>query len=465
MSVTIFSVDHDSPAEHAGILPGETLCSINGNEICDILDYRFYETEKEVLLLLRDAQGADREIKLRKGQYESIGLQFETYLMDRQRSCRNKCVFCFIDQLPSGMRESLYFKDDDSRLSFLFGNYITLTNLSQREADRIIKMKISPINISVHTTNPELRRRMLHNRFAGDIFPKVDRLYQAGIEMNGQIVLCKGINDAKELERSIKDLSQYLPHLKSVSVVPVGLSRFREGLYPLEPFDKEDACRVIDQIEIWQKRLYEQYGLHFIHASDEWYLLAERKLPEEERYDGYLQLENGVGMLRLLEEQVTEALEGQEGDDRRETLAFATGNLAYPFISRYMEKIQKKFPNVQVRGYNIKNCFFGEQITVSGLLTGQDLIQQLKGKELGEYLLLPCNMLRSGENVFLDDVTVEDVERELKVSVKIVGEEGADLIEAVLNREAGREHKRRQMYEQTNCSYSGTAQCGKIHTF
>ena len=461
----IREVEEGSIAWELELEPEDELLSINGNAIEDVFDYHYLVNDEEILLLVKKANGEEWELEVEKEYEEDLGIVFENSLMDEYRSCSNHCIFCFIDQMPPGMRETLYFKDDDSRLSFLQGNYVTLTNMSDHDIDRIIEYHLAPINISFHTTNPELRRRMLHNRFAGDIFPKVDRLYQAGIEMNGQIVLCKGINDAKELERSIKDLSQYLPHLKSVSVVPVGLSRFREGLYPLEPFDKEDACRVIDQIEIWQKRLYEQYGLHFIHASDEWYLLAERKLPEEERYDGYLQLENGVGMLRLLEEQVTEALEGQEGDDRRETLAFATGNLAYPFISRYMEKIQKKFPNVQVRGYNIKNRFFGEQITVSGLLTGQDLIQQLKGKELGEYLLLPCNMLRSGENVFLDDVTVEDVERELKVSVKIVGEEGADLIEAVLNREAGREHKRRQMYEQTNCSHSGASKCGEIHTF
>lgn len=461
----IREVEEGSIAWELELEPGDELLSINGKAIEDVFDYHYLVNDEEILLLVKKANGEEWELEVEKEYEEDLGIVFENSLMDEYRSCSNHCIFCFIDQMPQGMRETLYFKDDDSRLSFLQGNYVTLTNMSDHDVDRIIEYHLAPINISFHTTNPELRRKMLHNRFAGDIFPKVERLYRAGIEMNGQIVLCKGVNDGEELERSIKDLSGYLPHLKSVSVVPVGLSRFREGLYPLEPFDKKDACRVIDQIEKWQKKLYEQYGLHFIHASDEWYLLAERELPEEERYDGYLQLENGVGMLRLLEEQVTEALEDREGDNRRESLAFATGNLAYPFIHRYMEKIQKKFPNVQVRGYNIKNRFFGEQITVSGLLTGQDLIQQLKGKELGEYLLLPCNMLRSGENVFLDDVTVEDVERELKVPVKIVGEEGTDLVEAVLNREAGREHKRRQMYEQTNCSYSGTAQCGEIHAF
>ena len=282
--------------------------------------------------------------------------------------------------------------------------------------------------------------------------------------MNGQIVLCRGINDGAELEKSIQDLAGYLPYLKSVSVVPVGLSRFRNGLYPLEAFDRKEAGDVIDLIENWQRILYEKHGLHFVHASDEWYLLAGRELPEAQRYDGYLQLENGVGMLRLLEEQVREALADRAGDDRTVSLSFATGKLAYPVIIRYLERIREKFPNVRYKGYQIRNDFFGEQITVSGLLTGQDLARQLKGRDLGETLLLPCNLLRSGENVFLDDMTVEDLERELRIPVKIVGEEGADLVAAVLDKEAGREHKRRQMYEQTDCSNCGTAECREVHT-
>lgn len=461
----IREVEEGSIAWELELEPGDELVSINGKAIEDVFDYHYLVNDEYIVLLVKKPNGEEWELEVEKEYEEDLGIVFENSLMDEYRSCSNHCIFCFIDQMPPGMRETLYFKDDDSRLSFLQGNYVTLTNMSSHDIDRIIEYHLAPINISFHTTNPELRCRMLHNRFAGDIFPKVDRLYQAGIEMNGQIVLCKGINDGEELERSLQDLSGYLPHLKSVSVVPVGLSRFREGLYPLEPFDRQEACTVIDQIESWQKKMYEKYGLHFIHASDEWYLLAERELPEEERYDGYLQLENGVGMLRLLEEQVTDFLKEEKGDDRSVRLSFATGSLAYPFINRYMKKIQEKFPKVQVRGYQIRNDFFGERITVSGLLTGQDLIRQLKGKGLGEYLLLPCNMLRSGENVFLDDITVEDVERELEVPVKIVGEEGADLVEAVLSREAGREHKRRQMYEQTNCSHSGASKCGEIHTF
>ena len=448
----IKEIQEGSIAQELDLEAGDELISINGQPVEDVFDYHYLVNDEYIELLVKKQSGEEWELEVEKDYDEDLGIVFENSLMDEYRSCRNKCVFCFIDQMPPGMRETLYFKDDDSRLSFLQGNYVTLTNMSDHDIDRIIHYHLAPINISFQTTNPQLRCKMLHNRFAGDIFPKVQRLFEAGIEMNGQIVLCKGLNDKKELERSIEDLSKYLPHLRSVSVVPVGLSKFRDGLYPLEPFEKQNAEEVIDLIESWQKKLYETYGLHFIHASDEWYLLAGRELPEEERYDGYLQLENGVGMLRLLETEVKETLEQREGDERKLELSFATGRLAYGFIRRYMDWIQEKYPNVKVHGYQIVNDFFGEKITVSGLLTGQDVIAQLKEKELGEYLLLPCNLLRSGENVFLDDVTVEEVEKELKVPVKIVEEDGASLISAVLERGAGRAHRRRQMYEQTDCS-------------
>ena len=461
----IKEVEEGSIAWELELEPGDELLSINGKTIEDVFDYHYLVNDEDILLLVRKADGEEWELEVEKEYEEDLGIVFENGLMDEYRSCSNHCIFCFIDQMPPGMRETLYFKDDDSRLSFLQGNYVTLTNMKDHDIDRIIEYHLAPINISFHTTNPRLRCQMLRNRFAGDIFPKVDRLYQAGIEMNGQIVLCRGINDGEELEKSIQDLAGYLPYLKSVSVVPVGLSRFREGLYPLETFDRKEAGEVIDLIESWQKKIFEKHGVHFIHASDEWYLLAERELPEAARYDGYLQLENGVGMLRLLEEQVREALQDRKGDDRAVDLSFATGKLAYPVIARYMEEIRKKFPNVHCRGYEIRNSFFGEQITVSGLLTGQDLVSQLKGRDLGRTLLLPCNLLRSGENVFLDDMTVEDLEKELQIPVKIVGEEGADLVAAVLDKEAGREHKRRQMYEQTDCSNCGTAECGEVHTF
>ena len=387
-------------------------------------------------------------------------MEFENSLMDEYRSCRNHCIFCFIDQMPPGMRETLYFKDDDSRLSFLQGNYVTLTNMSDHDIDRVIRYHLAPINISFQTTNPKLRCEMLHNRFAGDIFPKVDRLFQAGIEMNGQVVLCKGVNDGEELERTIRDLSGYLPHLKSVSVVPVGLSKYREGLHPLEPFNREDALGVLETVHRWQKKLYEQYGLHFIHCSDEWYILAGLPLPEEERYDGYLQLENGVGMLRLLEEEVQEELAHRKGDERVRRVSIATGKLAAPFIQENVERVRTVYGNVEAQVYPIRNDFFGELITVSGLITGQDLKEQLKGKDLGECLLIPCNMLRAGENVFLDDVTVEEVEEQLGVPVAVVDEDGVSFVHALTEKEIVKNHKRRQIYEQTDCSDCGTAERG-----
>ena len=295
-----------SIADELGIEPGDRLLSINGNEIEDIFDYQFYSEDEELLLLIEKPDGEQWELEIEKDADEELGMEFGAGLMDEYRSCRNKCMFCFIDQMPEGMRDTLYFKDDDSRLSFLQGNYVTLTNMNDHDIERIIRYRLEPINISFQTTNPELRCKMLHNRFAGDALKKVDQLYQGGIEMNGQIVLCKGVNDGEELERSIRDLTKYLPLLRSVSVVPVGLTKFRDGLYPLEPFTKEEAKCVLETIHRWQEKLYVEYGVHFIHAGDEWYLLAEEEIPEEERYDGYLQLENGVGMLRLLMDKKNE---------------------------------------------------------------------------------------------------------------------------------------------------------------
>lgn len=453
----ISRVEENSIAWELELEPGDELLSINGEKIEDVFDYHYLVNDGYIELLVKKKNGEEWELEVEKEYQEDLGIEFENPLMDQYRSCSNKCVFCFIDQMPPGMRETLYFKDDDSRLSFLQGNYVTMTNMSDHDIDRIIHYHLAPINISFQTTDPALRCRMLNNRFAGNIFSKVQRLYEAGIEMNGQIVLCKGLNDGEDLERSISDLTAYLPYLRSVSVVPVGLSKYREGLYPLEPFTSEDAGQVIDLIEGWQKKIFPQYGVHFVHASDEWYLLANRELPQEERYDGYLQLENGVGMLRLLEVQKEAVLKKLEGDKRKGNLSFATGHLAYPFIQDYAQRIREKYPNLEINGYEIKNEFFGERITVSGLLTGQDIAQQLKGKALGEFLLLPCNLLRDGENVFLDDMTVEDLEKELGVPIKIVEEQGRDFAAAVLKEDTGKSYKRRQMYEQTNSSYSGTA--------
>ena len=426
--LVIASVEPGSIAEELELEAGDILLEINGNKIEDVFDYHYLMNEEYVELLIRKADGEEWELEIEKEFEEDLGVSFENGMMDDYRHCTNKCIFCFIDQMPPGMRETLYFKDDDTRLSFLQGNYVTLTNLKEKDVEKIIKYKLSPINISFQTTNPELRCKMLHNRFAGDSLKIVDRLVEAGITINGQIVLCKNWNDGEELERSMRDLYQYLPNLQSVSVVPVGLSKFREDLEPLEPFTKEDAKRVLAQIEAWQKKAYAEYGLHFIHASDEWYLLAEEELPEEESYDGYLQLENGVGMLRLLETEFHDALAMKEGDEVSREISIATGKLAAPFLCKFMKELQIKYPNTKVNVYDITNEFFGEKITVAGLITGQDLKNQLKGQKLGDKLLLPCHMLRSGEDVFLDDVTVSELSEYLQIPIEIVDSDGAVLL-------------------------------------
>lgn len=421
-----------SIAEELEIEPGDVLLSINDQSIEDVFDYRYMIKDEYIEVLIRKPDGEEWALEIDKDYDDDLGIEFENQLMSDYKSCSNKCIFCFIDQMPPNMRETLYFKDDDSRLSFLQGNYVTLTNMSDHDIDRIIRYHLEPINVSFQTTNPELRCKMLHNRFAGEALKKVDRLYEGGITMNGQIVLCKGINDGGELERSIRDLMKYAPQLQSVSVVPVGLSKYRDGLYPLQPFTKEDAKEVLHIIHKWQKKAYEEFGIHFIHGGDEWYILAEEELPEEERYDGYLQLENGVGMLRLLMNEFEEGYESLNGDERDREVSIATGFLAYPYIQRMADRIMEKYPKSKLHVYGIRNDFFGESITVSGLITGQDLIGQLKGKALGEKLLLPCNMLRIEEQDFLDDVTLQDVKDALQVPVDIVKSSGQDFIDAVL---------------------------------
>lgn len=427
----IRSVDPGSIAEELELEAGDRLMTIDGEEIEDIFDYEYKINSESVTMVVRKRNGEEWELEI-ENEYQDLGLNFENGLMSEYRTCRNKCIFCFIDQMPPGMRETLYFKDDDSRLSFLQGNYITLTNMKDRDVERIIRFKLAPINISVQTTNPELRCRMLNNRFAGAALKKLDVLHEAGIPMNGQIVLCKGVNDGEELERTIRDLSRYAPLMGSVSVVPVGLSKFRDGLFPLQPFTKEEAAANLDIIERWQEKLFKRLGIHFVHASDELYMICGRPLPEEERYDGYPQLENGVGMIRLMTGEVASALTGAEDDGRTEELSLATGVLAYPYIKEYLRQIRRCYPGRRVRLYRIENHFFGERITVAGLITGSDLIEQLKGKELGERLLLPCAMFRSGEEVFLDDVTRDDVQNALQVRVDIVKSSGYDFVDAVL---------------------------------
>lgn len=432
MKHRISAITPRSIAEELEIAPGDILLSVNGQTPEDVFDYRYLINEEKVLVLIQKPDGEEWEYEIEKEYEEDLGLEFENGLMDDYKSCRNHCIFCFIDQLPKGMRETLYFKDDDSRLSFLQGNYLTLTNMSEKDLERIIYYKLSPINISFQATNPKLRCEMLNNRFAGEIYQKVRKLKEAGIVMNGQIVLCKGVNDGEELERSVKDLTEYMPELQSVSVVPVGLTKYREGLYLLTPFTKEDAILVLERIHRWQEKLFREHGNHFIHAGDEWYLLAGWPIPEGDRYDGYLQLENGVGMVRLLYDEVKERLETLQGDDRARRLTIATGELAAPILQKLVQMIQRKYKNIEVQVIAVHNDFFGELITVAGLLTGQDLTAQLKDRVLGDRLLLSEHMLKSKESVFLDDMTVEDLEKTLQIKVSIVESSGNDFVDAIL---------------------------------
>lgn len=428
----IKAIEPGSIAEELELTPGDELVSINEKEIEDIFDYRYLSEDASLVVLIRKKNGEEWELEIEKEPYEDLGIEFEEGLMDQYRSCRNKCIFCFIDQMPKGMRETLYFKDDDARLSFLQGNYITLTNLSEKDMERIIFYRLSPINISVHTTNPQLRCRMLNNRFAGEALDKIRRFYEAGLTMNGQIVLCKGYNDGAELERTICDLTAYLPLMQSVSVVPIGMTKFREGLAPVEPFTKDDAKAVLDTIHKWQNKIYKQHGTRMIHASDEWYLLAGEEIPAEESYEGFLQLENGVGMVRSMKDDMDALLSEYPGDDRRLRATLVTGVLAAPVILEQVEKIQKKFPNIAAEVVPIVNHFFGESITVAGLLTAQDIIAQLSGKELGEFLVLPDVLLKSGTELLLDDLTVSDIENALQTKVRIVKSDAEGLLGVLL---------------------------------
>ena len=422
----------ESIGEEMEIEAGDILLAVNGEEIEDVFDYQFLIEDEYVVLLIQKANGEEWELEIDKDYDEDIGLVFENSLMDEYHSCRNKCMFCFIDQMPEGMRETLYFKDDDSRLSFLQGNYVTLTNMSDKDVDRIIRYHLAPINISVHTTNPELRCKMLTNRFAGEALKKIDRFYEAEIPMNGQIVLCKGVNDGEELRRSIEDLLQYAPYMQSVSVVPVGLTKFREGLYPLEPFNREDAIDVLEMIHHYQRIAYKKFGMHFIHASDEWYILAEQELPEAERYDDYIQYENGVGMVRMFRDELSEALKNLSVDTRKGKVTLVTAKLIYPTICWAVQELKAYFPNMEFQVVSIINHYFGEQITVSGLLTATDIIEQLKGLDLGDRVVLPSVVLKADEPVFLDDITLEDVRKTLQVPIHIVKSNGMGFIQAII---------------------------------
>ena len=431
----IKSVDPGSPAARAGVRPGEILTHINGKSIRDVLDYKYYAYDPALELTLASPCGQARTLRVRKGEGEDLGLEFETYLMDQARSCANQCIFCFVDQMPKGMRETLYFKDDDARLSFLMGNYITLTNLSDREVQRIIDLRISPINISVHTTNPQLRCMMLGHRNAGKSMEVMRRFAQAGITMNCQIVACPGINDGPELRRSMTELADLYPGVNSVSVVPVGITRFREGLYPLAPYDRAGAAEVLDMVEAFAADCLKRLGTRLFWCSDEFYLKAERPLPEDEYFEDYTQLENGVGMLTLLRTEFRGALLVLEEGQRPAPFSIATGVSAAPFLQEMVDLAGEKCHTMSGRVYPIVNRFFGETITVAGLVTGGDLMEQLKGKPLGERLLIPASMLRHGENVFLDDVTLEQVSQTLGVPVVPVEQDGGALADAIFGLE------------------------------
>ena len=431
MAVKIFDVTTGSHADKAGIKKGETLLSINSNEIVDVLDYRFYQVNRKLTLEVEDEDKNVRTIEMTKGEYEEIGLEFETYLMDKQHSCRNKCIFCFIDQLPKGMRESLYFKDDDSRLSFLFGNYITLTNITEHEIDRIIKMHISPINVSVHTTNPELRCKMMNNRFAGDTLKYLKRFADAGITLNCQIVSCPGINDGDELVRTLTDLENL--GVNMTAIVPVGLTRYRENLYPLVPYNKETAGQTIDIIEKMGDECVKKHGRRIFFPGDEFYLLAEREIPSPEFYEDCSALEDGIGMIAYLTDDVGWKLEELDADESLcHKVTIACGEGVFPYMKRIMSMINEKFPNITINTRAIKNNFFGGGVNVSGLVTGGDLIDQLRGDDLGDRLIIPSSMLRFENDLFLDDVSTDDVERDLGVTLVPVNNNGNDLVEAVI---------------------------------
>ena len=428
--VKINSVTEGSPAARSGVREGDLLACINGHKVKDVLDYMYYAAETEVVLdIVR--HGEELTFRIEKDEYDDLGLEFETFLMDSKQRCSNNCVFCFIDQMPPGMRETLYFKDDDARLSFLQGNYVTLTNLKQEEIDRIIKMKLN-INVSVHTTNPELRVKMMHNRFAGEKLKFIWQLAESGIKLNCQVVCCPGLNDGDELRRTLSDLGGLMPNITSMAVVPVGVTKFRQGLYPLTTFNKQTAGETIDIIAEYQQQFLEKFGTRTVFPSDEFFLIAERDIPPTEFYEDYSQYENGVGMLRSLMDEFGKALEIAEWEGGERHVTIATGYSPYPIICQLAKQAEEKFPQLRCDVYRIRNDFFGDTITVTGLITAQDLIAQLRGKDLGDELLISSAMLRRDSDVFLDDLTVPDVERELGVPLRSSDSDGYELLDAIM---------------------------------
>ena len=429
MAGKITSIDPHSPAERAKLRVGETLLSINGREIADVLDYRFYGYDPKLTLVVQEPSGAQRTVHIRKAEGEDIGLNFETYLMDEERSCSNHCLFCFVDQMPPNMRDTLYFKDDDARLSFLMGNYTTLTNLSEREAQRIIDLRISPINVSVHATDPKLRSILLGNKAAAKGLEYMKAFAQAGIVMNCQIVVCPGLNDGSQLRRTMEDLADM--GVATCAIVPVGITKYRKGLYQMPPVTEKVAGEILDCVLPFSEECLRKYGTRLFFCADELFIKANRPLPEEAYYEGYAQLENGVGMLRSMENEFMSALAQMEPDAPCRPFSIATGCLAAPFLRELIETARTRCPAVQGTVYAIENHYFGTTIDVAGLVTATDIMAQLKGRPLGERLLIPANMLRHGGNVFLDDYTVEDVEKQLGVPVMVSESDGFSLIDTI----------------------------------
>jgi len=435
--VKITGIEKRSKADKAGIIPGDVLVSINGNAISDVLDYRFYLAECSVVLEV-ERDGKRKTVKIKKGEYDDIGLEFETPLMDEKHSCKNGCIFCFIDQNPKGLRDTLYFKDDDSRLSFIHGNYITMTNMTDKDVDRIIKMRFSPLNLSIHTTNPDLRVKMMKNKRSGDVLAYLKRFKDAGLSMCAQIVLCKGVNDGEELMRSMRELSEYFPSLTSVSVVPAGLTKHRDGLYPLADFTGDEARAVIEAVDAFANAHKEKFGSRLFFLADEFYLKSGLPIPTGEYYEEYQQIENGVGMLRSFSDEFSAALkdidslaEELEGERR---VATVTGLASYPTVLKMAEEIMAKTDKVKIDVYPIKNEFFGESITVTGLLTGRDIVNQLKGRLDCDELLIPETTLRYPEEDFLCGMTLEELSRQLGVKTRISENDGFAFLDAVFGK-------------------------------
>ncbi len=436
MKAVVKAVFPDSDAAFLGIEPGDIIEKVNGKKPEDELDFRFYALDDAVTLSVLKTDGTREIITLEEPESPDLGIQFESALFGSAKRCANQCIFCFIDQLPPGMRDTLYFKDDDARLSFLTGNYITLTNLRDRDVDKIIRMHLSPINISVHTTDPDLRCKMLKNRHAGRALRHMERLYEAGILMNGQIVLVPGVNDGAALEKTISDLSRLSPHMQSVSVVPVGITKYRDGLPKLESFTKETASEVLSLVSRWQTRLLSEIGTRFIYAADEFYLLADVPVPPEEAYEGYAQIENGVGLLRSLEEEFCTALCEKPAFTPRE-VSIVTGKAAQKLMEKLALLCMEKCPGLSVKVHAVTNHFFGEKITVSGLITGQDILTELSGKDLGKAAYIPSSMLRHNTDTFLDDMTVSQISEALSTPFFAVEPDGAALWDALRKDENG----------------------------